>query len=96
MDNGTFSPMVKHDSIRALLAMVAQQDLELTQFDLRTAFLYGELEENFYMQVPAGLYIDRREVKFENVVCKSQKALYSLKAMWHTDVVAPMVMNRFP
>ena len=21
---------------------------------------------------------------------------HSLKAMWHTDVVAPMVMNRFP
>ena len=39
-----FSPMVKHSSIRALLGIVAFQDYELEQLDVKNAFLHGELE----------------------------------------------------
>jgi len=45
-----FSPAVKHTSIRMLLAIVAQFDLELEQIDVKTAFLHGELEEKIYMK----------------------------------------------
>jgi hypothetical protein len=34
--NEVFSPVVKHSSIRILLAMVAQFDLELAQLDVKT------------------------------------------------------------
>uniref|UniRef100_A0A2N9IQA1 Reverse transcriptase Ty1/copia-type domain-containing protein n=1 Tax=Fagus sylvatica TaxID=28930 RepID=A0A2N9IQA1_FAGSY len=34
-----FSPVVRHTSIRAVLALVADQDLELEQLDVKTAFL---------------------------------------------------------
>ena len=44
-----FSPVVKHTSIRVLLAIVAQYDLELEQLDVKTVFLHGELEETIYM-----------------------------------------------
>ena len=47
--NEVFSPVVKHSSIRILLALVAQMNLELIQLDVKTAFLHGNLEEEIYM-----------------------------------------------
>lgn len=39
------SPVVKHISIRMLLAMVTTFDLELEHMDVKTDFLYGDLKE---------------------------------------------------
>ncbi|KAK3034152.1 hypothetical protein RJ639_033495 [Escallonia herrerae] len=47
--NKIFSPVVKHTSIRALLAMVALYDLELKQLDVKKAFLY-DIHEGFVIQ----------------------------------------------
>lgn len=69
-----FSPVVRYDSIRVLLAIAAHEDLEIGQFDVKTAFLYGKLEEDIYMQIPDGLDADRHEE-----VCKLNRSLYGLK-----------------
>ena len=45
-----FSPVMKHSVIRALLGIVAIQDLELEQLDVKTMFLHAELDEDIYMQ----------------------------------------------
>ena len=45
-----FSLVIKHTSIQILLAIIAQFDLVLEQMDVKTAFLYGELEEKIYMK----------------------------------------------
>ena len=55
--NETFSPVVRYDSLRILLAVAAQLDLEIVQFDIRSAFLYGELEEEIYVKVPKGMKV---------------------------------------
>jgi len=39
--NEVFSPVVKHMSIRILMAMMAEFDLVLEQMDVKTTFLYG-------------------------------------------------------
>lgn len=50
----TFSPVVKHDSLRTILAVAATLDLEIAQLDVKTASLYEDLEEELYMVQPAG------------------------------------------
>ncbi|GJS21580.1 retrovirus-related pol polyprotein from transposon TNT 1-94, partial [Tanacetum coccineum] len=49
-----FSPVVKHKTIRVLLAMVGDKSGELDQFDVKTAFLHGNLEERIYISQPEG------------------------------------------
>lgn len=69
----TFSPVVRFNSIRTLLAIAAQQQLTIKQFDVKTAFLYGELDEDVYMKQPIGF--DDKTGR----VCKLRKSLYGLK-----------------
>ncbi|CAJ2648276.1 unnamed protein product [Trifolium pratense] len=71
--NEIFSPVVKHCSIRVLMAIVNMYDLELEQMDVKTAFLHGELEETIYMQQPEGFVEDNSKV------CLLKKSLYGLK-----------------
>lgn len=40
---------MKHISIRTFFGIVASCDFELEQLDIKTAFSYGELEEEIYM-----------------------------------------------
>ena len=47
--NEVFSPVLKHSSIRILLALVAQYELDLDQLDVKIAFLHGDLDEEIYM-----------------------------------------------
>ena len=71
----TFSPVAKYTSIRSLLAIANQLNLEVHQMDVSTAFLNGDLEEEIYMSQPEG-YVKERE---EGLVCKLNKSIYGLK-----------------
>ena len=54
--------VVKHSSIRILLALVAQYELDLDQLDVKTAFLHGDLDEEIYMSQPTGFKTARRRI----------------------------------
>ncbi|KAH9657534.1 hypothetical protein KPL70_023118 [Citrus sinensis] len=70
-----FSHVVRHASIRVLLAMTAVHDLELDQLDVKTAFLHGRLQEEILMTQPEG-YVDSEK---PNHVCLLKRSLYGLK-----------------
>ncbi|KAA0051442.1 Retrovirus-related Pol polyprotein from transposon TNT 1-94 [Cucumis melo var. makuwa] len=62
--NEIFPPVVKHTSIRILLAIVACENLELEQLDVTTAFLHGSLEEEIFMEQPMGRDLTKlKEIK---------------------------------
>ena len=52
----TFSPVVRYESIRMMIALTVQNDLKLHQMDVTTDFLNGELEEEVYMKQPEGFF----------------------------------------
>lgn len=55
----TYSPVVRHSSLRYLLALAAKHNLDIQQMDAVTASLQGELTEEIYMEQPP-LFMDRR------------------------------------
>lgn len=72
----TFSSVVRYDSLRVLLSYITQEDLEMMSFDVCSAFLYGELEEKIFMEIPDGVSESK---KGDNMVCLLVKSLYGLK-----------------
>ena len=48
----TFSPVVRTESVRTVIALAAKNNLLLHQMDVTTAFLNGILEEEMYMKQP--------------------------------------------
>jgi len=71
----TYSPVTRLTSVRAVLTIANQLDMEIHQMDVQTAFLNGNLEEEIYMKQPSG-FIQKGK---ENLVCKLEKGLYGLK-----------------
>ena len=56
-----FSPVVKMSSIRVVLGLVASMNLKIEQFDVKIAFLHGNLEEEIYMRQPEKFTIKGKE-----------------------------------
>ena len=48
----------------------------MVQFDVKTSFLYGKLENPIYIKIPVGLELSGNKKK---KVCKLKKAVYGLK-----------------
>ena len=75
----TFCPVVRFESLRAVLALAVKNGLKLHQVDVTTAFLNGSLEEEVYMKQPEGFI----EPGSENLVCRLKKSIYGLKQSPH-------------
>ena len=50
----TFTPVATMNTMRVLLSFVANLNWPLHQLDVKNAFLFCELEEEIYMQLPSG------------------------------------------
>ena len=72
----TFALVAKINTVRVLLSLAANLDWPLQQFDMKNAFLHGELSDEVYMDLPPGCMI--QEVHCRKV-CKLKKSLYGLK-----------------
>ena len=69
----TFASVVKPMSYKALFAIAAALDLEVEQMDVKTAFLYGDIDHEIYVEQPHHMTDGTPRV------CKLRKALYGLR-----------------
>ena len=53
----TFAPTVRSDTLRAVLAIVALEDLECHQVDVNNAFTQSSLNDTVYMTAPEGVRV---------------------------------------
>ena len=87
-----FASVVKPMSYKSLFAIEASLDLEIEQMDVKTAFLYGRVEEDIYVQQPTGLGDNSGRV------CKLNKALYGLQQsprIWYKTLSDFLVSKGF-
>lgn len=83
-----FAPVVRSATIRLMLSVAGSRRFSVRHFDIKTAFLNGELSEEIYLKQPPG---------FEkgDKVLKLKKSLYGLKQaakVWN-DTLHGSLMN---
>jgi hypothetical protein len=81
--NETFAPVTKLSSIRAILAIGAELNLEVHQMDIKSAYLNADLNKEISMVPPPGFDIP------EGMVLCLNKAVYGTKQggrMWYIDI----------
>ncbi|KAH9681306.1 hypothetical protein KPL71_026926 [Citrus sinensis] len=90
----TFAPVARMETIRTVLALAAQMELNVFQLDVKSAFLNGEIEEEVYVEQPKGYEVKGEE----NKVYRLRKALYGLKQApraWNSRIDRYFVKNGF-
>lgn len=70
-----FSPVIRYETIRYLLATAAKNGWAISHMDIVTAYLNSELKEEIYITPPKGILQTENEKK----VWKLKRAMYGLK-----------------
>nr|GFB61704.1 retrovirus-related Pol polyprotein from transposon TNT 1-94 [Tanacetum cinerariifolium] len=80
----SFAPVARLEAVRLLIAYAAHKSFTIYQMDVKTAFLYGPLKEEVYVNQPDG-FVDPYH---PDQVYRLKKALYGLKQApraWYDD-----------
>jgi len=90
----TYAAVVKPATCKVLFALAAAKGLKIEQMDVVTAFLYGLINEEVYVELPQGEEKHGRE----DSVCRLNKALYGLKQsprVWYETLAKFLVSLGF-
>jgi Reverse transcriptase (RNA-dependent DNA polymerase) len=71
----TFAPVAKMNTVRTLISCAVNLGWDLFQLDVKNAFLYGDLKEEVFMEIPPGFGNEQLNDK----VCRLKRSLYKLK-----------------
>ena len=71
---GTSSPVARNSTFMILMAEAAKMGYILKEFDVKSAYLLADLNEDVYCKLPYGMFVDRK-----TQCLKVMKSLYGLK-----------------
>ncbi|GJT24041.1 putative ribonuclease H-like domain-containing protein [Tanacetum coccineum] len=89
-----FAPVARIKAIRIFLAYASFMNFIVYQMDVKSAFLYGTIEEEVYVCQPPGF----EDPEFPNKVYKVEKALYGLHQApraWYETLSTYLLENGF-
>ncbi|GKA71717.1 putative ribonuclease H-like domain-containing protein [Tanacetum coccineum] len=89
-----FAPVVRIEAIRLFLAYASFKDFVVYQMDVKSAFLYGKIEEEVYVCQPPRF----EDPDFPDRVYKVEKALYGLHQApraWYETLSTYLLDNGF-
>ncbi|GKC55025.1 ribonuclease H-like domain-containing protein, partial [Tanacetum coccineum] len=89
-----FAPVARIEEIRLFLAYASFMNFIVYQMDVKSAFLYGTIEEEVYVFQPPGF----KDPEFPNKVYKVEKALYGLHQApraWYETLSTYLLENGF-
>ncbi|GKB77180.1 putative ribonuclease H-like domain-containing protein [Tanacetum coccineum] len=89
-----FAPVARIEAIRLFLAFASYMGFTVYQMDVKSAFLYGTIEEEVYVHQPPG-FVD---LAYPNKVYKVIKALYGLHQApraWYETLSSFLMENGF-
>ncbi|GJR76974.1 putative ribonuclease H-like domain-containing protein [Tanacetum coccineum] len=89
-----FAPVARIEAIRLFLAYASFKDFVVYQMDVKSAFLYGKIEEEVYVCQPLGF----EDPEFPDRVYKVEKALYGLHQApraWYETLSTYLLDNGF-
>ncbi|GJT95626.1 putative ribonuclease H-like domain-containing protein [Tanacetum coccineum] len=89
-----FAPVARIEAIRLFLAYASFMGFIVYQMDVKSAFLYGKIEEEVYVCQPPGF----EDPQFPDKVYKVEKALYGLHQApraWYETLSTYLLENGF-
>ncbi|KAJ9544859.1 hypothetical protein OSB04_024566 [Centaurea solstitialis] len=89
-----FAPIARIEAIRLFLAFASYKGFKVYQMDVKSAFLYGTIDEEVYVCQPPGF----EDPKYPDRVWKLRKALYGLHQApraWYDTLSSYLLENKF-
>ncbi|KAJ9555635.1 hypothetical protein OSB04_010249 [Centaurea solstitialis] len=89
-----FAPVARIEAIRLFLAFASYKGFKVYQMDVKSAFLYGIIDEEVYVSQPPGF----EDPKYPDKVYKLRKALYGLHQApraWYDTLSSYLLENKF-
>ncbi|KAJ9539001.1 hypothetical protein OSB04_031734 [Centaurea solstitialis] len=89
-----FAPVARIEAIRLFLAFASYKGFKVYQIDVKSAFLYGTIDEEVYVSQPPGF----EDPKYPDKVYKLRKALYGLHQApraWYDTLTSYLLDNKF-
>ncbi|KAJ9541286.1 hypothetical protein OSB04_027792 [Centaurea solstitialis] len=89
-----FAPVARIEAIRLFLAFASYKGFKVYQMDVKSAFLYGTIDEEVYVSQPPGF----EDPDYPDRVYKLRKALYGLHQApraWYDTLSTYLLENEF-